>query len=315
MVRKALITGILGQDGSYLAEFLHAMGYEVHGIVRRSSNDKNDNKKLLEGKVTFHNGDMIDGGNLEQIIKDVMPDEVYNLAAQSHVGLSFEMPEYTFEVNALGAIKLINAILKVKPDIRYYQASTSEMFGKTRDKSQNEDSVFYPRSPYGVAKLAAHWATVNAREAHSLHASCGILFNHESERRPESFVTRKITKAIARICAGKQNNLYLGNLNSRRDWGYAGDYVKAMYLMLQQDKPGDFVISTGETHSIRDFLDEAFGVVGMDWKDYVISDKKLWRPADVEYLSGDSSKAREVLKWEPRTRFKELVELMVTHDL
>jgi GDPmannose 4,6-dehydratase len=321
-MKKAFITGITGQDGSYLAELLIEKGYEVHGLIRRASTFNTDRIDHLykdphiHGTQLFlHYGDLSDGSNLNNLLKRIKPDEIYNLAAQSHVRVSFDMPEYTGDITALGTIRLLDSIRDSGIDTRFYQASSSEMFGLVQAVPQNEKTPFYPRSPYAVSKVYAYWITVNYREAYNIHASNGILFNHESPRRGETFVTRKITRAVAHILAKKQNKLYLGNLEAKRDWGYAKDYVEAMWLMLQQDKPDDYVIATGETHSVREFLDEAFSLVGLNWKDFVEHDPKYLRPTEVDLLIGDASKAREKLKWKPKVSFKELVKIMVIEDL
>lgn len=308
---RALITGITGQDGSYLADLLLAKGYDVHGIVRRSSSDTRGRIAHLPA-VTLHRGDMADSGCIARIVNDVEPSEVYNLAAQSHVGDSFQQQEYTADVTGLGTLRLLDAVSWYAPDARFYQASSSEMFGGMPGTApQNEATPFHPRSPYGCAKAFAHWQTVNYRESYGLHASCGILFNHESPRRGEEFVTRKIARAAARIAAGRQDKLHLGNLDAKRDWGFAGDYVEAMWLMLQQDTPDDYVIATGETHTVREFCELAFARVGLRWEEHVVVDPALFRPAEVDLLLGDASKAREVLGWEPRMCFRDLVHGMV----
>ncbi len=313
--KKAIITGITGQDGSYLAEYLLELGYDVHGIVRRSSTETFDRIWHIKDKITLHQADLLDQLSLIEVIKEVMPDEVYNLAAQSFVPTSWKQPVLTGEFTALGVTRILEAIRLVKPDIRFYQASSSEMFGKVREVPQNENTPFYPRSPYGVAKVYGHWITVNYRESYNIFACSGILFNHESPRRGKEFVTRKISYAVARIKHGLQDKLYLGNLDAKRDWGYAKDYVKAMVLMLQQDSPDDYVISTGETHSVKEFVQHAFDYVGLNWEDYVEIDPRFYRPAEVDLLVGDSSKAKEKLGWEPSVTFKELVEIMVQADL
>jgi len=322
MARKALITGITGQDGSYLTELLLEKGYEVHGIVRRASTfnrGRLDNvwsdPQLTATRLFLHYGDLTDSGSLTRVLYSVRPDEVYNLAAQSHVRVSFDNPEYTLDVNMTGTIRLLEALRDTGLKPRFYQASSSEMFGKVLEVPQKETTPFYPRSPYAVSKVAAHWATVNYRESFGFHASNGILFNHESPRRGEGFVTRKITRAVAHIKAGLEEKLYLGNLDAKRDWGYAKEYVEAMWLMLQQDEPGDYVVATGETHSVREFLDEAFGLVGLDWKEHVVHDPRYLRPAEVDLLIGDASKARSKIGWQPKTTFKELVRLMVEADI
>lgn len=320
--KKALITGITGQDGSYLAELLLDKGYEVHSIVRRVSIFTTTRLDHIykdpppkNQKIFLHYGDLSEGSNIRQLVKKIKPDEVYNLGAQSHVQVSFDIPEYTANIVALGTLRLLDAIREYRADARFYQASTSEMFGKVCETPQNEKTPFYPRSPYGVSKLFAHWIAVNYRESYGIFACNGILFNHESPRRGENFVTRKITRSLANIIAGKQKYIYLGNLDAKRDWGYAKDYVEAMWLMLQQKNPDDYVIATGETHSIKDFLREAFGMVGLNWRQYVKVDKKFIRPAEVNELKGDTSKARKKLGWKPKTNFKELVKMMVESDL
>ena len=308
---RALITGITGQDGSYLAELLLGKGYDVHGIVRRSSSDTRGRIAHLPA-VMLHRGDMADSGCIARIVHDVEPSEVYNLAAQSHVGDSFRQQEYTADVTGVGTLRLLDAVHWYAPGARFYQASSSEMFGGMLGTApQNEATPFHPRSPYGCAKAFAHWQTVNYRESYGLHASCGILFNHESPRRGEEFVTRKIARAAARIAAGRQDKLHLGNLDAKRDWGFAGDYVEAMWLMLQQDTPDDYVIATGETHTVREFCELAFARVGLRWQEHVAVDPALFRPAEVDLLLGDASKAREVMGWEPRVCFRSLVHGMV----
>jgi GDPmannose 4,6-dehydratase len=321
MSKKALITGLTGQDGSYLAELLLGKGYEVHGIIRRSSTFNTDRVDHLYQdphihgvKLFLHYGDMSDSASLMKLLHDLQPDEIYHLGAQSHVRVSFDIPEYTGNVTGLGTTRLLEAIRETTPQSRFYQASSSEMYGLVQAVPQREDTPFYPRSPYGAAKVYAHWMTVNYRESYGLHASNGILFNHESPRRGETFVTRKITRAIARIKAGLQKELYLGNLEARRDWGYAPEFVEAMWLMLQQEKGDDFVIATGETHSVREFLEESFGVANLDWNQHVKIDARYFRPAEVDLLIGDASKARRVLGWQPKTSFKELVRIMVEAD-
>ena len=323
--RRALITGITGQDGSYLAELLLDKGYDVHGLVRRSSTfgtqriehlyrDIHDEHRSLE----LHHGDMADGNGLARLIREIRPTEVYNLAAQSHVRVSFDQPAYTADVTAVGTLRLLEAVRDCQDavgcQIRLYQASSSEMFGKVVETPQCETTPFYPRSPYGVAKLYAHWITVNYRESYGLHASCGILFNHESPRRGETFVTRKITRAAARIQLGLQKKLYVGNLDAQRDWGFAGDYVEAMWMMLQQDSPDDYIVSTDETHSVREFCDRAFGRLGMDYREHIEIDPRYFRPAEVELLLGCSQKARTKLGWSPRDSFEQLVEMMADAD-
>lgn len=317
MKKKALITGITGQDGSYLAELLLSKGYTVYGLVRRLSTPNIENIKHIVDKIELLSGDLLDQSSLTEAVEAAEPDEVYNLAAQSFVKASFDQPVLTGEFTALGVTRMLEAIRAVNKKIRFYQASSSEMFGKVTETPQRETTRFYPRSPYGVAKVYGHYITVNYREGYNMFACSGILFNHESPRRGLEFVTRKITNAVARIKLGKQKKIVLGNLEPKRDWGFAGDYVEAMWLMLQQDKPDDFVIATGENHSVREFTDLAFGAVGIsDWEKYVESDNPLHvRPAEVDYLIGDASKAKKVLGWKPKTSFKELVEMMVKTDL
>lgn len=322
MAKKALITGITGQDGSYLAELLLSKGYEVHGIIRRASTFNTGRLDPIyadphsgKSRLFLHYGDLSDASALARLIGKIQPEEIYNLAAQSHVRVSFDSPEYTTDITATGTIRLLEAIRETGIKPRFYQASSSEMFGKVQEIPQTESTPFYPRSPYGCAKVYSYWITVNYRESYGLHASNGILFNHESPRRGETFVTRKITRAVAHIAAGLQNKLYLGNLDAKRDWGYAREYVEAMWLMMQQDKPDDYIIATNETHSIREFLDVAFGYVGMDWKQYVEIDPRYYRPAEVELLIGDYGKARRQLGWEPKIRFADLVKLMVDADV
>jgi GDPmannose 4,6-dehydratase len=322
MAKKALITGITGQDGSYLAELLLGKGYEVHGIVRRASSfnrgrldDIYLDPKLMETRLFLHYGDLGDSGSLRSLLQRIQPDEVYNLGAQSHVRVSFDVPEYTMDVTATGTLRLLDAIRETGVKPRFYQASSSEMYGKVHAVPQSETTPFHPRSPYAVSKVCAFWSTVNYRESYGLHASNGILFNHESPRRGEAFVTRKITRAVAQILAGLQDKLHLGNLDAKRDWGFAKEYVEAMWLMLQQDEPDDYVIATGETHSVREFLEEAFALVKLDWKKYVVHDARYLRPAEVDLLIGDASKAQKKLGWKPQTTFKELVKLMVEADI
>lgn len=315
-MKKALITGVTGQDGSYLAEFLLKKKYQVYGLVRRTSTVNLDRIRHLTHKIELVQGDLIDQHSLTYAIKDIEPDEVYNLGAQSFVPTSWNQPVLTGEITALGVIRVLEAIRIAKPDTKFYQASSSEMFGRVRESPQNEKTPFYPRSPYGVAKVYGHWITVNYRESYKLFAVAGICFNHESPRRGIEFVTRKITNAVARIKLGKQKKLQLGNMESKRDWGYAPDYVEAMWLMLQQKKPQDFVVATGETHSVKEFVEEAFKVVGIkNWHKFVEQDKKFLRPAEIDYLVGDASKARRVLGWQPKTGFKDLVKIMVEADL
>ncbi len=313
--RRALITGITGQDGSYLAEFLLDKGYEVFGLVRRTSTINFSRIEHIQDRLTLISGDMLDEMSLTQALDQCRPHEVYNLAAQSFVQTSWAQPVFTGEVTALGVTRLLNAIRTIDPKIRFYQASSSEMFGKVREVPQNEKTPFYPRSPYGVAKVYGHWITVNYRESFDLHATSGILFNHESPRRGLEFSTRKVTHGVARIKLGLDNELRLGNLDSRRDWGYAPDYVRAMWMMLQQDTPDDYVIATGETHSVQELCEVAFSYVGLHWRDYVVQDARFMRPAEVDLLVGDASKAGRVLGWEPAVDFKELVHLMVDADL
>ena len=312
---KTLITGITGQDGSYLTELLLSKGYEVHGVVRRSSSHNTGRIDHIIKDIHLHDGDMSDESSLKNIVNLVRPDEIYNLAAQSHVQTSFGLSEYTADVDALGVLRLLTAIREYAPDARFYQAGTSEMFGKVRETPQSELTPFHPRSPYGISKQFAHWTVLNHREAYGMHASNGILFNHEGPRRGENFVTQKIVKAAVRILLGRQKNLALGNLDARRDWGYAADYVEGMWRMLQQPFPDDYVLATGETHSIREFLDETFQYLELDWENYVVVDSELYRPAEVDLLLGDASKAKRVLGWEPKVRFKELVRLMVDAEL
>ncbi len=319
---KALITGITGQDGSYLTELLLGKGYEVYGIIRRSSSFNTARIDQLyqdphaqDVRLRLVYGDLNDASSLNRILRTIQPDEIYNLGAQSHVRVSFDVPEYTADVTGLGTIRLLEAIRESGLRPKFYQASSSEMFGKVQEIPQRETTPFYPRSPYGAAKLYAHWITVNYREAYNFFACSGILFNHESPRRGETFVTRKITKAAARIKLGLQQDLYLGNLDAKRDWGYAGDYVQAMWLMMQQDQPDDFVIATGETHTVREFLEVVFEHLNLDWKRYTKIDPKYYRPTEVDLLIGDASKAKKQLQWEPRVRFRELATMMVDADL
>jgi GDPmannose 4,6-dehydratase len=319
--KRALITGISGQDGSYLAELLLEKGYEVHGIVRRSSSFNTHRIDHLyhdpheKGVRLFtHYGDLADATALIKLLYELQPDEIYHLGAQSHVRVSFEIPEYTFDVTALGTLRLLEAMREAGVSPRFYQASSSEMFGAA-PPPQNEGTPFHPRSPYGVSKVAAYWATVNYREAYGMFAANGILFNHESPRRGETFVTRKITRALARIKAGLQDKLYLGNLDAKRDWGYAPDYAEAMWMMLQAPEPDDYVVATGETHSVREFLEAAFSHAGIDWEKYVEIDPRYFRPSEVDVLLGDASKARDQLGWQAKTRFDELVRLMVDADM
>ncbi len=321
MSKTALITGITGQDGSYLTELLLKKGYKVYGIVRRSSTFGTERIDHLykdphdKPAMELVYGDLTDGGNLSSILNDVNPDEVYNLGAQSHVGVSFKQPIYTVNADALGTLRLLEAIRTMARPPRFYQASSSEMYGKVAETPQKETTPFHPRSPYGCAKVYSYWQTVNHRESYDMFCCNGILFNHESPRRGETFVTRKITRAATRIKEGLQKKLYLGNLDAKRDWGFAGDYVEAMWLMLQQDKPDDYVVATGKTYSVREFLDEVFGQLDLDWNDYVEIDPRYFRPAEVELLLGDSTKAREKLGWEPKVDLKGLAKMMVETDL
>lgn len=322
MIKKAFITGITGQDGSYLAELLLEKGYEVHGLIRRASTFNTNrldhlyqDPHLNNVRFYLHYGDLADSSNLSRLLEKIAPDEIYNLGAQSHVRVSFDTPEYTGDVTGLGTVRLLDAIRETQINTRFYQASSSELYGLAQEVPQKETTPFYPRSPYGVAKLYSYWITVNYRESYNLFACNGILFNHESPRRGETFVTRKITMALANILAGKQDKLYLGNLDAKRDWGYAKDYVEAMWLMLQQDKCDDYVIATGKTYSIKDFLSESFGYAGLNWQDFVEIDPHYYRPAEVELLIGDATKAKQKLGWQPKTSFKELVKLMVEADL
>jgi GDPmannose 4,6-dehydratase len=312
---KALITGITGQDGSYLAEFLLEQGYEIVGMVRRSSTINFHRIAHIQDRIKLAQGDLLDQVSMIHVLEEHRPDEVYNLAAQSFVQTSWSQPVFTGEATALGVTRMLDAIRIVDPSIRFYQASSSEMFGKVVTVPQNETTPFYPRSPYGVAKVYGHWITVNYRESYNLHAVSGILFNHESPRRGLEFVTRKISHGVAKIKMGLDDELRLGNLDARRDWGYAGDYVRAMWLIVQNDVPKDYVIATGETHSVEQFLELAFGHVDLDWRDYVVQDPRYMRPAEVDLLVGDASKAGEDLGWEPKVTFKELVQLMVDADL
>ena len=326
MVRKALMTGITGQDGSYLSELLLKKDYEVHGVIRRTSTFNTDRIDHIytdphsdNARLFLHYGDLTDGTTLRRILETVKPDEIYNLGAQSHVRVSFDSPEYTADTVGMGALRLLEALRDYQQrtglDVRFYQAGSSEMFGKVREVPQLEETPFYPRSPYASAKVFAHWQTVNYRESYGLFACNGILFNHESPRRGETFVTRKISRAVANIVAGKQNKLYMGNIDAKRDWGYAKDYVQAMWLMLQQEQADDYVIATGETHSVREFLDIAFNYVNLDWQDYIAFDERYLRPAEVDLLVGDASKAKQELGWKRTVSFEELVKLMVEADL
>lgn len=321
-MKKALITGITGQDGSYLADLLLSKGYEVHGIIRRASTfntsriDHLYQDPHVNGvRLFLHYGDLADSLNLTRLIDRIGPDEIYHLGAQSHVRVSFDIPEYTGDVTGLSTIRILEAIRETKVPARFYQASSSEMFGKVQEIPQKETTPFWPRSPYGVAKVFAFWATVNYRESYGMHATNGILFNHESPRRGETFVTRKISRAVARIKSGLQKELYLGNLEAKRDWGYAPDYVEGMWRMLQQEQPDDYVLATNETHSVREFVEIAFEHVGLDWNKYVQHDSRYERPAEVDLLIGDYSKAKQALGWQPKVLFKELVQIMVDADL
>ena len=321
MGKTALITGITGQDGSYLAELLLGKGYEVHGLVRRSSTFNTERIDHIyqdpheeSPRLILHYGDLTDGAGLRQVLSKCQPDEVYNLGAQSHVRVSFDQPVYTAQVDAVGTLRLLEAIRDLGLPTRYYQASTSEMFGKVQEIPQRETTPFHPRSPYGCAKVFAHWQVVNYRESYDMYACSGILFNHESPRRGETFVTRKITRAATRIREGLQEKLFLGNLDAKRDWGFAGDYVEAMWLMLQQDRPDDYVVATGETHSVREFLDVVFGELDLDWEDHVEIDPRYFRPAEVEILLGDPTKARTQLGWRPKVDMNGLARMMVEHD-
>ena len=313
--KKALITGITGQDGSYLAELLLGKGYEVHGLVRRSSSFNTWRIDHVRERLSLHYGDLVDQNSLLRTLDAVSPDEIYNLASQSHVKVSFEMPEYTVNVTALGVLRLLDAVRELGLRSRVYQAGSSEMFGLVQETPQSERTPFHPRSPYGAAKVFGHWITVNYREGYGIHASNGILFNHESPRRGENFVTRKISLGIGAIKRGRQQQIRLGNLDAKRDWGFAGDYVEAMWLMLQREQPDDYVVATGETHSVREFLEEAFSCVGLDWHDHVVVDPKFFRPAEVDVLLGDPAKAKALLGWTPRVDFKALVRMMVEADL
>ncbi len=315
MAKNALITGITGQDGSYLAELLYNKGYNVYGLVRRLSTPNTSRIDHILNNIELLQGDLTDQSSLNEAMRISQPDEVYNLAAQSFVGTSWNQPVHTGDVTGLGVVRVLEAARHVVPDARVYQASSSEMFGKVQENPQTENTKFYPRSPYGVAKVYAYWTCVNYRESYDMHVSNGILFNHESPRRGIEFVTRKITDSVARIYHGLQSELRLGNLDAKRDWGYAGDYVDAMWRMLQQNEPGDYVIATGETHSVEEFVQEAFSIAGLDWKEYVVIDPKFVRPAEVQLLLGDPSKAKRELGWEPKVHFKELVKMMVEADL
>ena len=320
-MKKALITGITGQDGSYLTELLLAKGYEVHGIIRRASSFNTERVDHLYQdphingvRLFLHYGDVADSTNLIRLLYRIQPEEIYHLAAQSHVRVSFDIPEYTGDVTALGTVRILEAIRETGLKAKFYQASSSEMYGKVHEIPQRETTPFYPRSPYGIAKVYSYWLTVNYRESYGIFACNGILFNHESPRRGETFVTRKVTRAAARIATGLEKKIYLGNLDAQRDWGYAKEYVEAMWLMLQQDAPDDYVIATGETHSVRELLDEAFSYAGLDWRNHLEVDKRYYRPAEVDLLIGDPSKANRKLGWSAKTKFKELVRLMVDAD-
>ena len=321
-MKKALITGITGQDGSYLTELLLDKGYKVYGLIRRSSSFNTERISHLyqdiheeDLKLKLIYADLSDGSNIDIILNDIEPDEIYNMGAQSHVRVSFDQPIYTSNVNALGSLRLLEAIRRIAKKVRYYQASSSEMYGKVKEIPQNENTPFHPRSPYACSKAYAYWQTVNYREAYKMHASNGILFNHESPRRGETFVTRKITRAATRIKLGLQDKLYLGNLDAKRDWGFAGDYVEAMWAILQLEEPDDYVIATGETHSVREFLDEVFGYLDIDWREYVEIDPRYFRPTEVDILQGDASKARKKLNWKPKVTFKELARMMTNSDM
>ena len=321
-MKKALITGITGQDGSYLADFLLAKGYEVHGIIRRASTfntariDHLYQDPHVHGvRLFLHYGDLADSVNLVKLLYDLKPDEIYHLGAQSHVRVSFDIPEYTADVTGVGTIRILEAIRETGVNTRFYQASSSEMYGKVQEVPQTETTPFWPRSPYGVAKMFAYWATINYRESYGMHASNGILFNHESPRRGETFVTRKISRAVARIKLGIDEALYLGNLDAKRDWGYAPEYVEGMWQILQADHPDDFVLATNETHMVKEFVERAFAHVDLDWREFVRHDKRYERPAEVDLLIGDPAKAKKILDWEPKVRFEELIQIMVDADL
>jgi len=314
MAKRAFITGITGQDGSYLAEILLEKGYDVYGMIRRSSSFNTARVDHIFGDIELVFGDLTDGSVLNQLMRTIRPDEVYNLGAQSHVRVSFDVPEYTADADAMGTLRLLDAIREEDVKCRFYQASSSEMFGQVRESPQTEETPFHPRSPYGVSKVFSYWITRNYREAYGMYAVNGILFNHESPRRGPTFVTRKITRAVGAILRGEQNELRLGNLDAKRDWGYARDYRNGAWQMLQAEDADDYVLATGETHSVREFLDEAFGYAGLDWNDYVRVDERYFRPAEVDVLMGDYTRAREKLGWEPTVRFAELVRMMVDHD-
>jgi GDPmannose 4,6-dehydratase len=320
LIKKAFITGVTGQDGSYLTDLLLSKGYQVHGLVRQTTRFNIDNwghlkSAMLNDQFKVHFGDLTDGLRLRDIIKEIKPDEVYNLGAQSHVGASFHEPANTVNVTGNGCLNVLEAIYRNDLSCKFYQASSSEMFGKVAETPQSETTLLYPRSPYGCAKVFAHNICRNYRDGYGMFTACGILFNHESERRGENFVTRKITRAVGRILAGKQDKLVVGNTNAKRDWGYAPDYVEAMWRMLQQDNPDDFVIGTGEMHSVQEFIDEAFAIAGLESKDFLFQDPSLLRPAEVDILCANASKAKNVLNWEPKVRFKELVRKMTEHDI
>ena len=324
MPKRALITGITGQDGSYLAELLLEKGYEVHGIIRRAATFNTGridhlykDPHLKDTRLFLHYGDLGDGTNLAKLLHEIQPEEIYNLGAQSHVRVSFDVPEYTGDIVGLGTQRLLEAIHQtgITKKTRYYQASSSEMYGKVQEVPQTEATPFWPRSPYGCAKMYAYWLTINYRESYGLHASNGILFNHESPRRGETFVTRKITRAATRIKMGLQDKLYLGNLDAQRDWGYAKEYVEMMWLMLQQDKPDDYVVATNQTNSVKEFVEEAFAILDLDWEQHVVYDKRYERPAEVELLIGNPAKAKRQLGWEPKVRFKQLIQIMIDADL
>jgi GDPmannose 4,6-dehydratase len=321
-MKKALITGITGQDGSYLAESLLTKGYEVHGVIRRASTFNTERIDHLYQdphihgvKLFLHYGDIADSTNLIKLLYRIQPDEIYHLGAQSHVRVSFDIPEYTGDVTGLGTVRILEAVRETGLKAKFYQASSSEMYGKVQEVPQRETTPFYPRSPYGAAKVYSYWLTVNYRESYGIFACNGILFNHESPRRGETFVTRKVTRAAARIKAGLEDKVYLGNLDAKRDWGYAKEYVEAMWLMLQQEEPDDYVVATGETHSVRELLEEAFSYVGLDWHKHLVIDQRYYRPAEVDFLIGDPSKAKTKLGWEAKTKFQDLVRLMVDADL
>ena len=315
MKKRALITGITGQDGSYLAEFLLDKGYDVYGLVRRSSTVTHERIRHIQDRITLVSGDILDQTSMTRAISDIRPQEVYNLAAQSFVQTSWTQAVFTGDVTGLGVTRILDAIRTIDPTIRFYQASSSEMFGKVQEVPQKETTPLYPRSPYGVAKVYGHWITINYRESYNMHATSGILFNHESPRRGLEFVTRKVTYNAAKIKLGLANELRIGNLDAQRDWGFAGDYVQAMWLMLQQDTPDDYVVATGQTHSVEKLLTIAFGAVDLDWKQYAIQDERFMRPAEVDLLVGDPSKARTDLGWEPKVSFEELITMMVKSDL